>query len=189
MQVFEKVAGQMDAVRLPLFAVTLTALPRADTPALLMLHWQGLPVSALQINERWSELESLDRGMLDAAWRFGAWQLEREERRACETPGASDQEAHECRQAFGELPGGDEALVAEAPDRREMLSLAAGIGYVRWHFRPVRGGVWRDSAHDDTLAADGSRPPPCPVPARVAVGTRVSRTRYGLGRLTRLILP
>jgi hypothetical protein len=204
MEMFERIAGQMDAVRLPLFAVTLAALPRANTPALLMLHWHGfgegspVPASALQVNEGWGGLAALDQAMLDAAWQLGAWQLEREERRACGTAGAAEQEAVECRRAFGDLPGGEEALLAEAPDRSDMLALAARVGYIRWHFRPVRGGVWRDSAQDDSLAADGGRPPPCPVPPKAAVGTRsnarasdapVSRTLYRLGRLSRLIIP
>ena len=75
MDVFDRIAGQIDAVQLPLFAVTLTAIPRANTPVLLMLHWHGfrrdsadagraslapVPGSALQINERWMALESLD---------------------------------------------------------------------------------------------------------------------------------
>lgn len=206
MEVFDRIAGQIDAMRLPLFAVTLTAVPRANTPVLLMLHWHGfrrdgpgfdtgpgalapVPGSALQINERWTALESLDEAMLEAAWRLGAWQLEREERRSCNTAGAPERESVECRQAFGDMPAGEEALVAEAPDRSDMLSLAAKVGYVRWQFRPVQGGVWKDTAQDDTLAEDGGREPPCPVPARAAVGTRVCRTRYRLGALRRLILP
>ncbi len=205
MDVFDRIAGQIDAVQLPLFAVTLTAIPRVNTPVLLMLHWHGfrrdvaadarraslapVPGSALQINERWTALEALDEAMLDAAWRLGAWQLEREERRACATAGASERESLECRQAFGDTLGGDEALVAEAPDRPDLLSLAAEVGYVRWQFRPVQSGVWQQVAEDDTLAPDGGREPPCPVPPRAAVGTRVSCTRYRLGTLRRVIVP
>lgn len=205
---FSTIAGQIDAVRLPLFAVTLTAVPRANTPVLLMLHWHGfrrerpvpaaeretlspVPGSALQINAPWRELASIDEAMLDAAWRLGAWQLDREEKRACATAGASERESFECRQAFGENPldgGRQDHLVAEAPDRPDMLSLAAEVGYVRWQFRPVQGGVWQETASDDTLSAAGSREPPCPVGVQAPVGTRVSRTRYRLGRLRRLIL-
>src|SRR5688572_9746812 len=141
MEVFDRIARQMEAVGLPLFAVTLTALPRADTPVLLMLHWHGfgretpggspvsVPGSALQINQRWSALENLDDAMLDAAWRLGAWQLEREEKRACATAGARPHEALECRRAFGESTTGQETVLADAPDLPDMLDLAAGIGY------------------------------------------------------------
>jgi hypothetical protein len=203
---FSAIAGQIDAVRLPLFAVTLTAIPRANTPVLLMLHWHGfrrdlpsaakpdalapVPGSALQINEQWREMANLDSAMLDAAWRLGAWQLDREEKRACATAGASERESLECRQAFGDAVVGDypNHLVDEAPDREDMLTLGAEVGYVRWQFRPVHGGVWRDTARDDTLSPGGSREPPCPVGVRPPVGTRVSHSRYRLGNLKRLIL-
>jgi hypothetical protein len=201
MEVFDRIAGQMEAVGLPLFAVTLTALPRADTPVLLMLHWHGfgretpggspasIPGSALQINERWHALENLDEAMLEAAWRLGAWQLEREEKGACATVGAGPQEALECRRAFGESATAWETMLAEAPDRSDILELAAKVGYVKWLFRPVQGGIWQQAADDDSLSPDGSREPPCPVSARPPVGSRVSRTRYQLGRLSRQVLP
>lgn len=200
---FETIAGQLDAVRLPLFAVTLTAIPRANTPVLLMLHWHGfgrdrpshdatpvpVPGSALQINERWNEIASIDEAMLDAAWRLGAWELDRDERRACATIGASERESFECRQAFGDTVARGH-LVAEAPDRADMLALGAEVGYVRWQFRPVHGGVWRDTANaDETLSAEGRREPPCPFPARPPVGTRISHSRYRLGAGRRLVLP
>lgn len=210
MQVYERIAEQIDALGLPLFAVTLTALPRANTPVLLMLHWHGfradpslardpagpaprvpIPGSTLQLNPDWHAIERLDEAILEAAWCLGAWELDREERRACNTAGAPDREVLECRQAFGDSPFGGEpghAPVAEAPDRAEMMQAGARIGYVRWQFRPVRGGVWRDTADDDSLCEDGSRTPPCPVPARAPVGTRVSRVRYRLGRNDRIIV-
>lgn len=210
MDVFRTVKAQIAAMRLPLIAVTFTALPRGHTPSLLILHWHGfrearptaspgperdlrpVPSSALQINENWRTLAELDRGLLEAAWQLGAWELDREERRACSTIGAPEREALECRQAFGDNPlcPGDEAhLVAEAPDRADMLRLGAAVGYVRWQFRPVHGGVWQQTADDDTLDADGARRLPCPVTPREPVGTRVSRTRYRLGHKNGLILP
>lgn len=205
MNVHDRISGQLEAVRLPLFAVTLTAVPRAHTPVLLMLHWHGfrrpdppaaerrglapVPGSALQINERWETLQALDEAMLQAAWRMGAWELEREERRACATAGASARESLECRQAFGETAGGETALVAEAPDREDMLALGAAVGYVRWLFRPVRGGLWQKTAEDDTLGAEGGRAAPCPVVPHAPVGTRTSRVRYRLGAVRRLLLP
>lgn len=210
MEVFERIAEQIDTVGLPLFAVTLTALPRANTPVLLMLHWHGfradpartaepqaiaprvpVPGSALQLNPDWNALTRLDEAMLDAAWRLGAWELDREERRGCNTVGAPEREVLECRQAFGANPFGGEAgtdLVSEAPDRVEMMHAGARIGYVRWKFRPVQGGVWRDTAIDDSLSDGGGREPPCPVGAKAPVGTRVSRVRYRLGRIDRIIV-
>lgn len=208
MDVFGKVAVQMAAVGLPLFAVTLTAIPRANTPSLLMLHWHGfrrdperappgdpsvpspVPGSALQINERWDAVEVLDEAMLSAAWQLGAWELDREEKRACLTIGASDREALECRQAFGDHPFADGAthMVAEAPDRPDLMELGARVGYVRWQFRPVHGGVWRETAEDDSLQTDGRRTDPCPVGPKALVGTRASRTRYRLGRIDKIIV-
>lgn len=209
MEVYERIAEQIDGLRLPLFAVSLTALPRANTPVLLMLHWHGfradgattrgsheppgrlpVPGSTLQLNADWHAMERLDEAVLEAAWRLGAWQLDREERRGCNTAGASEREALECRQAFGDSPfEGEPAVLSEAPDRQEMMQVSARIGYVRWQFRPVRGSLWQSTALDDSLSADGSRNPPCPVRAKGHVGTRVSRVRYRLGRNDRLILP
>jgi hypothetical protein len=207
MNVFSTIAGQIESIGLPLFAVTLTAIPRTNTPVLLMLHWHGfrpedprgggrpghlapVPGSALQINEQWMDLSSIDLAMLDAAWRLGAWELDREERRPCTTVGASNRESVECFQAFGEpsMPAAMSHLIAEAPDREDMLSLGAEVGYVRWQFRPVRGGVWRDTARDETLTAEGGREPPCPVSAQPPVGTEISRSRYRLGKVHRLIV-
>jgi hypothetical protein len=205
LDVFSTIADQIEAVRLPLFAVTLTAIPRPNTPVLLMLHWHGfrreapagpprdlapVPGSALQLNEDWRELGHIDHAMLDAAWRLGAWELDREERRACATAGASERESYECRQAFGDPPlrGRFDPLVVEAPDRDDMLSLGAEVGYVRWQFRPVCGGVWKQTAADDTLTPEGRREPPCPVGVQPPVGTRVSRARYRLGKSHRLVI-
>lgn len=210
MPVFERIAEQVETVGLPLFAVTLTALPRVNTPVLLLLHWHGfradpdaarppggpapvcpVPVSVLQLNHEWLALVRLDQDVLEAAWRLGAWELEREQRRACNTIGASQREALECRQAFGAGPqahDGAPVVLAQAPDRPRMLQLAERIGYLRWQFRPVRGGVWRDTALDDTLAADGGRELPCPVAPRAAAGAPAGRTRYRLGSIGRILL-
>lgn len=207
MRLFETICEQIGAVRLPLFAVTLTALPRADTPLLLILHWHGfardttatpptlatVPGSTLQINVRWHRLASIDDAMLEAAWRLGAWELDRDERRAPQTAGASARETLECRQAFGAHPlTGQQSpgwMVIEAPDQRDLLALGGRVGYVHWQFRPVHGGVWRETARaDDTIGADGMRVPPCPIAPAASVGTRVSRTRYRLGRSTRILI-
>lgn len=211
MNVLEIITGQTRAIGEPLFAVTLTAVPRANTPVLLMLHWHGfrrsrlsgdrssapsghspIPSSALQLNEHWLDIGTLDQAMLDAAWQLGAWQLDREERRSCTVIGASVREAMECRQAFGDdpqHPGGERHLVAESPDRQEMMDAGARLGYVRWQFRPVRGGVWMGAAPDDSLRDDGGRTPPCPVGIQSLTGRQNSRTRYLLGRIDRIFLP
>lgn len=209
MDILQKISVQMQTVGMPLYAVTLTAVPRADTPMLLILHWHGfrreesevpfirpqynsVPGSALQLNDRWNQLEHLDAAMLDAAWQLGAWDVEREERRPCNWVGASQMEALECRQAFGDysvhLEDEESLLLAEAPDRSELMHLGARVGYVRWQFRPVMGGVWQETADDDTLASDGSRKPPCPVAPQAARGGKVARTRYRLGRVNRIIV-
>ncbi|MEO1767898.1 diguanylate cyclase [Thiobacter aerophilum] len=209
MEIFQRIAAQMAAVALPLYAVSLTAVPRADTPVLLFLHWHGfrragaraalrpVPGSALQLNDRWQALEEIDAAMLEAGWRLGAWDVEREEHRACTRVGASSREALECLQAFGEhtdRQAAEALLLAEAPDREALLQVGAEKGFVRWQFRPVRGGLWAGTPGDETLCADGSRTPPCPVAPRPAShggrGERpVRRTVYRLGRITRLILP
>lgn len=212
MQVFDKIAQQVRAMGLPVVAVSLTAVPRANTPVLLIVHWHGfakrqaprrvvadvssepavsVPGSAMQLNDVWLSLEHLDDAMLQAAWHFGAWDLVREERRGCNTAGATEQEALECRQAFAEHPfesQAEEFMLAEAPDRVDLMQLAAKVGYVRWQFRPVKDGLWPQTGNDDTLRPDGGRVDDCPVPARPAVGPRVSRTHYQLGRSTRIVL-
>ncbi|WP_418648211.1 hypothetical protein ACNQFN_05550 [Thauera butanivorans] len=210
MEILQSIIAQVDTVRLPLYAVTVTALPRPDTPLLLILHWHGfrrdermpagdpltrrrpVPGSALQLNARWRALEEIDAAMLDAAWQLGAWDMERHARRACARVGAPEQETVECRQAFGAnplAPGDESHLLAEAPDRSEMMHFAAAKGYVRWLFRPVRGGVWRTVAEDDTLRPDGGREPPCPVAPRSGQGRRGVPLVYRLGRVTRIVLP
>lgn len=210
MDILGTITGQIKTVNTPLFAVTLTAVPRVNTPVLLMLHWHGfrreppstgqpapppkrspIPSSALQLNVHWNNFGTLDQAMLDAAWQLGAWQLDREERRSCSVIGAPMQEAMECRQAFGDnphQPGEAGHLVAEAPDRQELMDVGARLGYVRWQFRPVMGGIWKEVAPDDSLGNDGSRTPPCPITTRSLTGQQNSRTRYQLGRIDRIFL-
>ncbi len=202
MDVFKMINDQVDAIAIPLFAVTLTAIPRINTPLLLMLHWHGfkrqqasgdeklpIPSSVVQLNEAWHDMSVLDQAMLDAAWQLGAWQLEREERRSCMTIGAPDREFLEFRQAFGDDPYGEKLTVSEAPDLEDMMKLGARIGYVRWQFRPVKSGLWKFSSVDDSLTMDGSRQLPCPLGAKALVGTRISLTRYRLGRIGKIVLP
>ncbi len=212
MDILRWINDQLDAVKTPLFAVSVTAVPRSDTPLLLFLHWHGfhrstplaipglkpalrsMPGSALQINERWQRLEEIECSALDAAWQLGAWDLERSIRRGCNELAAAPVEAEECRRAFGDYEycgdAREEHLLDDgAPDRTELMALAARTGYVRWLFRPVSGGLWAETAQDVTLEEDGRRRPPCPVsPADPRVSSRVlrrpqgSRTMYRLGR-------
>lgn len=212
MQVFDRVLDQVLSVGLPVVAVTLTAVPRANTPVLLMVHWHGfakpqaprttqagwpseaavgIPGSALQLNDTWLAVAHLDDAMLQAAWQFGAWDLVREERRGCNTFGTSDQEAFACRQAFAQHPfdgPSDEFMVTQAPDREDLMQFGARVGYVRWQFQPVKGGVWPKTTSDDTLMSDGGRPLPCPVQARPMVGTEMCQTRYTLGHSSGVVL-
>lgn len=149
MQVFDKVVEQVQSVGLPIVVVSLTAIPRANTPVLLMVHWHGfappqtprlaqlnalrespvgVPGSALQLSDTWLEMEHLDDAMLQAAWQFGAWDLVREERRGCNTAGASGRETLECRQAFAEDPfdgPAEDFMLADAPGRTCRLCAVA----------------------------------------------------------------
>ncbi|HDR9248888.1 hypothetical protein [Burkholderia vietnamiensis] len=215
MDLFDIVNEQIDAVRLPLYAVTVTAAARADTPLIAILHWHGLlretplalpgidvpprpvPGSAIQFERPGPALESVEAMLLDAAWRLGAWELERIERRACNTIGASAGEALACRQAFGDYGDyGDDAcaerhLVDGAPDRDALMQLAARKGYARWMFRPVKGGLWRTlDEPDDTLDADGGRQPPCPISPRPwrPSPQRAAPVRYRLGEVRRILI-
>src|SRR5437870_4875692 len=107
MQLLERIEEQMSATHLPLVAVTVAAVPYANTPIILTLHWHGLsptrlaniegaaainfrsvPSSALQINERWDDLELLDMAAMETAWELGAWDMSRIESAACLRAGA-----------------------------------------------------------------------------------------------------
>ena len=96
MRVFDNVVEQVQSVGLPVVAVSLTAIPCANTPALLMVHRHGfarplnprfvqtstpreaakcVPGSALQLSDTWLEMEHLDDAMLQAAWQPGSLAL------------------------------------------------------------------------------------------------------------------
>jgi hypothetical protein len=210
MDVLEPIRDQIETVRLPLYAITLTAVPRPDTPLLLMMHWHGfrrefllevpeaapvalrsVPASALQLNERWRELQTIDLAALEAGWELGAWEVRRQHRPACLRPGADTREAIECFQAFGSYPesmGGTDLVVAEAPDSDERLRLGAAVGYITWQFRPVCGGIWAEVADDATLSPDGSREPPCPLAPEPPPGDRPGSTVYRFGRAESILL-
>ncbi|MEX3920155.1 diguanylate cyclase [Paraburkholderia sp. BR10872] len=213
MDLFDRLREQAESVRLPLFAVTVSAAAQVNTPLVAILHWHGfrratplvlpgveiparpVPGTAIQIDAPWQSVEAVDAMLLDAAWQFGAWEVERIVRRGCNTIGAGGAEALACRQAFGDYGSDippDGALIDGASDRDGLMRLAARRGYVRWLFRPVKSGVWRalDEA-DDSLDADGGRQPPCPVQPqpRSAHKRALGRTVYRLGTVGRILLP
>ncbi len=185
MELLDRIEDQVVSTGLPLFAITLAAVPCPDTPIILTLHWHGfikekladveqaatvsyisIPSSALQLNERWQDLTAVDRAAMDAAWELGAWDVQRAERRGCRRPGAESPETRECLQAFGAFPygvNGSQIVVADAPDADDLVEVAARRGDLMWLFRPVRGGIWGDYADDATLDEDGRREPPCPL--------------------------
>ncbi len=211
MHLLDRIETQLISNRLPLVAITVAAVPYANTPVVLTLHWHGfvetrladitdanviayqaVPSSALQINERWDRLDQLENEVLDVAWELGAWDLARTEALPFVRPGGTEQESLECMGAFGSIPlaiDGHSPVVAEVPDADDLIEAASRSGYVNWLFRPVRGGVWSEVAEDLTLEEGGYRNPPCPY---LASPTRVGRTRrprrvvYQFGRCTRL---
>lgn len=184
MRILDRIEDQITSTGLPLFAITLAAVPCPDTPVILTLHWHGfitekiadvedaqtvsytpVPSSALQLNDRWRTLVSVDRAAMEAAWELGAWDVARAERLGCLRRGAESTEALECLQAFGTFPfgiNGNQVVVADAPDADDLVQLAAQRGYLMWMFRPVRGGIWGEYADDATLSSEGGRRPPCP---------------------------
>jgi len=208
MQLLDGIEPQLIANRLPLVGVSVAAVPYANTPVVLTLHWHGfvetrladvtdanvvayqpVPSSALQVNDRWDRFEDLEHAVLDVAWELGSWDLARHEAPPFIRPGSNAQESLECMGAFGQLPiaiEGQSPIVAEVPDGEELIDTAGRSGYVQWMFRPVRGGVWAEVAEDLTLEQGGYRNPPCPVlsaPTRPGASRRVV---YQLGRCHRL---
>jgi len=203
MQLMERIEEQMAATQLPLFAITLAAVPCPDTPVILTLHWHAfvrertadaegaqsiayktVPSSALQLNARWEDVLTVDRAALEAAWELGAWDVARAERPSVARPGAESREALECLQAFGAFPfgvDGNQVVVADAPDADDLLNVAARRGYLMWLFRPVHGGIWKGVADDATLLPDGTREPPCPVQPVPPAGRGTRKTVYRFG--------
>ncbi|HYC36203.1 MAG TPA: diguanylate cyclase [Usitatibacter sp.] len=211
MELLDRIETQLISNRLPLVAVTLAAVPYANTPVVLTLHWHGfvetrlanvtdanvvayqpVPSSALQVNDRWDRLDELENEVLDVAWELGAWDLARVEAAPFVRPGATEQESLECMGAFGSLPiaiEGQLPVVAEVPDADDLIETASRAGYLQWVFRPVRGGVWAEVAEDATLQEGGYRNPPCPLvaaPGTVVPTHKPRRVVYQLGRAPRL---
>jgi hypothetical protein len=211
MNMLDCIETQLIANRLPLMGITVAAVPYANTPVVLTLHWHGfvetrlanvtdanvvayqaVPSSALQINDRWDQLGDLENAVLDVAWELGAWDLARTEALPFVRPGAGEQESLDCMGAFGALPialDGQVPIVAEVPDAEELIDAASRSGYVNWLFRPVRGGVWSTVAEDLTLEEGGYRNPPCPyiaTPTRLGRSRRPRRVVYQFGRCDRI---
>ena len=211
MHLLDRIETQLISNRLPLVAITVAAVPYANTPVVLTLHWHGfvearlaelgdaevvayqsVPSSALQLNERWDGLEQLENEVLDVAWELGSWDLARTEALPFVRPGAEQQESLECMNAFGSTPlalDGQAPVVAEVPDAPDLIEAASRAGYVQWLFRPVRGGVWAEVADDATLQEGGYRNPPCPyiaAPIRANRERRSRRVVYQFGRAARL---
>ena len=207
MQLLDRIETQLVANRLPLVGITVAAVPYANTPVVLTLHWHGfvevrladvtdanvvayqpVPSSALQLNDRWDKLDQLENEVLDVAWELGSWDLARTEALPFVRPGATEQESLECMGAFGAMPiaiEGQSPVVAEVPDAEDLIEAASRSGYVQWIFRPVRGGVWAEVAEDITLQDGGYRNPPCPylaTPAGVGRTLRPRRVVYQFGR-------
>lgn len=199
MDIFETIATHAAALRLPLYAVTTTAIQKYDTPVMVIMHWHGfrksgqmpgeldsVAGSAVQINQRWHDYADIDRAVLDAGWKLGAWDVERVARPAWWRLNAPVSEALAGHRAFGDysdLPESDNAVILDAPDQQMLLELAARRGYLRWLFRPRKGGLWKQLDDDDcTLDADGGRSAPCPVPVQVDGRQLRRRVLYRLGR-------
>jgi len=213
MELLDRIETQLVSNRLPLVAITVAAVPYANTPVVLTLHWHGfvetkltevtdanviayqsVPSSALQVNERWDRLDQLENAVLDVAWELGSWDVARTEALPFVRPGASEQESVECLGAFGSNPiiiDGQSPVVADVPDAEDLIEAASRTGYLSWLFRPVRGGVWAEVAEDETLEEGGYRNPPCPYIATPTNPKRIPRRSrrviYQFGRSTRLI--
>src|SRR6476469_382781 len=110
MHLLDRIETQLISNRLPLVAITVAAVPYANTPVVLTLHWHGfvetrlaqvsdanlvayqtVPSSALQINERWDGIAQLENEVLDVAWELGSWDLARMEAPPFVRPGATEQ--------------------------------------------------------------------------------------------------
>ena len=91
MELLDRIETQLISNRLPLVGITVAAVPYANTPVVLTLHWHGfvetrladvtdanvlayqsVPSSALQINERWDHFDELENSVLDVAWELGS---------------------------------------------------------------------------------------------------------------------
>ena len=147
MHLLDRIETQLMSNRLPLVAISVAAVPYANTPVVLTLHWHGfvetrlsevtdanviayqaVPSSALQVNERWDRFEQLENSVLDVAWELGSWDLARTEALPFVRPGAPQQESVECMSAFGSIPmaiDGQPPVIAEVPDAEDLIETAS----------------------------------------------------------------
>lgn len=210
-QLLDLVESQMIANRLPLVAVSLAAVPHANTPMVLTLHWHGfvevklaeqgdaiayqsVPSSALQLNMRWDRFDDVEFDALETAWELGAWNLERLEAKPFSRVGADPHETNMGMAAFGTSPieiDGEPTFVADVPDGDDLIEMAGREGYVQWMFRPVRGGMWGEIADDETLEPGGYRNPTCPITTQPVLETYRLRTPrrvvYPFGRSRKIL--
>ncbi len=210
MNVLDLIEHQRIVNQKPMVAVTLAAVPHANTPVILALHWHGFvevpliaggqtvlfePIqsSILQVNAPWNRCEDLDNALLEAAWEMGAWNVERIQAAPHGRPGANQAETTAARNAFGLADGFADGFaghrspyMAEAPDADDLVDAAARSGYVHWLFRPVMGGVWPATLDDVTLESGGYRNPSCPQVSKPIIDARDRRTAlrevYPLGK-------
>ena len=185
MEILERIEAQIAANKLPLFAVTVAAVPCPDTPVILTLHWHGfvrerlveieeaeaityipIPSSALQVNDRWTEILDLDRAAMEAGWELGAWDVARAERPSC-TVLAPTRARHRLPQGVRGIPVRRSTASNQCSLMRPMLTISLDLagrrGYLMWLFRPVRGGIWGEVANDATLLPGGTREPPARI--------------------------
>jgi len=210
MHLIDLIETQLVSNRLPLVAVSCAAVPHANTPFVLTLHWHGfvevrladhedaatvafqpVPSSALQVNERWDRFDDLEHALMEAAWELGAWDLARRDAPGFQRPGAETAEALDCMNAFGTLPihlEGGLPYVTEVPDSDDLLDCAGRAGYHQWTFRPVHGGLWTETSEDITLEPGGYRNPPCPLLSAPPERAQRNRTVYQFGRAASIML-
>src|SRR5258706_3794549 len=153
MHLLDRIETQLISNRLPLVAISVAAVPYANTPVVLTLHWHGfvetrlaavedasvvayqaVPSSALQVNERWDRFDQLENSVLDVAWELGSWDLARVEALPFIRPGASEQESVECLGAFGSHPmaiDGQPPILPEVPAAHDPIQAASRAGYLR----------------------------------------------------------
>ncbi len=211
MNVLDLIEHQRIVMQKPIVAITLAAVPHANTPVVLALHWHGFvevpliaggqtilfePVqsSVLQVNAPWDRCDDLDNALLEAAWELGAWSLERIQAAPPGRPGADQAEATAARNAFGladVMAGIRSPYLTEAPDADDLVDAAARSGYVHWLFRPVLGGVWPATLDDVTLESGGYRNPSCPQVSKPIIDVRDRRTArrevYALGKSSKFL--
>ena len=209
MDLFNRIQSHTDAMHVPLYAITVGAVAKSNTPLILTLHWHGflretalkaphIPLprrsiasSAMQINTPWHLVEELEQVILEAAWRMGAWDLERTNNRPWWRLNSPLHETVNCERTFAHFPEtGESTCLIDAPDQQQLLNWAALKGYIRWLFRPRCAGIWQTIPNDDeTLEKDGSRSGTCPISPKPYDRHRPGRIIYRLGKGSRLFVP